>query len=266
MARRRKDDSNAPLPPVSELTQLAGDLDLTALRDAIPAVLKAAETEKCSFTEFALRLLRVEVAQRKARWQSRMERRSKLGPEVTLDGFDFSIRPGLDARVVRELLLCRFAYERRPLVLVGPPGMGKTRVCRAIGHAACRLGLSVFYGMTAQVLEELAASLVDGTYKRTLRRLAKPDILILDEFGYVGLDKTAARHLFRLVSERHEKASTIIAANTGFKRWKTFFPSEAECVATVDRLVDKATILRFGGKPFRGPQETHGAPLDGDEK
>lgn len=268
MARKgkRSDDSSPPLAPAAELAQLAADLDLTALPEAIPKVLEAAEKEACSFTEFALRLLRLEVAQRRARWRSRMERRSHLGPEVNLDGFDFSIRPGLDARVVRELLHCRFVTERRPLVCVGPPGMGKTRICRAIGHAACRLDLSVFYGNTAQVLEELAASLVDGTYKRTLRRYTKPDLLILDEFGYVGFDKAAARHLFRLVSERHEKASTVIAANTGFKRWKTLFPSEAECVATVDRLVDKATILRFSGRPFRAPQETHGAPLEGDDK
>jgi DNA replication protein DnaC len=266
MARKRSEDSNPPLPPIGELAQLAEDLDLTALAEAIPKVLEAAEKEACSFTEFALRLFRVEIAQRRARWRSRMERRSHLGPEVDLDKFDFSIRPGLDARVVRELLNCRFVFERRPLVCVGPPGMGKTRLCLAIGHAACRLDLSVFYGMTAQILEDLAASLVDGTYKKTLRRYTKPDLLIMDEFGYVGFDKAAARHLFRLVSERHENASTMIAANTGFKRWKTFFPSEAECVATVDRLVDKATILRFSGKPFRGPQETHGAPLDGEDK
>lgn len=67
--------------------------------------------------------------------------------------------------------------------------------------------------------------------------------MILDEFGMLGFDSKAARHLFRLVSERYQKSSTIIAANAGFKKWKTFFPSEAECVATVDRLVDKATIL-----------------------
>lgn len=131
----------------------------------------------------------------------------------------------------------------------------------AVGHAAVRLGYTVLATNAADAVENLAASLVDGTYKRMLRRYTKPEVLILDEFGVLGFDKNAARHIFRLVSERYQKSSTIVAANTGFKKWKAFFPSEAECVATVDRLVDKATILRFGGKPCRGPDSTHGAPL-----
>lgn len=262
MARRQR-PGGAPggVPPEVELARLAEDLDLTAIRDAYPKIVAAAEKETCSFTEFALRLLRAEVAERQGRSQARSLKRSHLGPELGLDGFDFSIRPGLDARVVRELLLCRFVGERRGLVFVGPSGTGKTHVLNAIGHAAVRLGYTVLTTSAAEAVESLAASLVDGTYKRTLRRYTKPEVLILDEFGVLGFDKNAARHIFRLVSERYQKSSTIVAANTGFKRWKTFFPSEAECVATVDRLVDKATILRFGGKPCRGPDATHGAPL-----
>ena len=263
MARRQVASAQEPRggSPDEEIARLAEDLDLTALRAAYPAIAAAAEKEKWSYSDFVLRLLKAEVSQRGARQEDRSRKRSKLGPEVTLDGFDFSERPGLDARVVRELLHCRFAAQRRGIVLVGPSGTGKTHVCRAIGHAAVRLGYTVLYITAAEAVELLAASLVDGTYKKALRRLAKFDLLILDEFGMLGFDSKAARHLFRLVSERYQKSSTIIAANTGFKKWKTFFPSEAECVATVDRLVDKATILRFGGKPWRKPDATFGAPL-----
>jgi DNA replication protein DnaC len=262
VARRpRPGDEARGVPPEEELAQLADDLDLTAIRVTYAAIVAAAEKERCSFTEFALRLLRAEATQRQTRRLERSFRRSRLGPDPGLDGFDWSIRPGLDARVVRELLHCRFVGERRGIVCIGPSGTGKTHVCRAIGHAAVRLGYTVLYTTAAEMVENLAASLVDGTYKRMLRRYAKPEVLVVDEFGLLGFDKNAARHLFRLVSERYQKSSTIIAANTGFRRWKTFFPSEAECVATVDRLVDKATILRFSGKPSRGPQDTHGAPL-----
>lgn len=267
MARRPRPGDGAPAPsPEEELARLTDDLDLTALREAIPKVLAAVEKAPCSFTEFALRLLRAEAAARDARRHARALRRSGLGPEVDLEGFDFSIRPGLDPRAVRELLHCRFVGERRGLLLVGPPGTGKTRICRAIGHAAVRAGHSVLYRTTAAVLEDLNASLVDGSHKRALRRYTKPALLILEEFGAMGFDSKAARHLFRLVAERYEKASTVVVANTGFRRWKTFFPSEAECVATVDRLIDRATILRFGGKPMRGPGETLGAPLDDENK
>lgn len=262
MARRQVASSEEPRgSPDEEIQRLAEDLDLFALRAAYAAIVAAAEKEKCSYSDFALKLLKAEANQRSARQEDRARKRSKLGPEVTLDGFNFSIRPGLDARVVRELLHCRFVAEKRPLVLVGPSGTGKTHVCNAIGHAALRKGYTVLYTTAAEAVELLAASLVDGTYRRVLRKLAKFDVMVMDEFGMLGFDQKASRHLFRLVSERYQKSSTIIAANTGFKKWKSFFPSEAECVATVDRLVDKATILRFGGKPCRGPDTTHGEPL-----
>jgi DNA replication protein DnaC len=258
--RARPGDANA-LPPEEELLALADNLDLTALKAAYRLILADAEKEKCSFTEFALRMFRAERTARDARREERTRGRSHLGPQTGLDGFDFSLRPGLDARVVRELLLCRFVLEKRPLVLVGPSGTGKTHVCRAIGHAAIKRGHSVLYTTAAAAVEDLASSLVDGSYKRTLRRYVKPELLFLDELGVVGFDSKASRHLFRLVSERYQKASTVVAANSGFKKWKNFFPSEAECVATVDRLVDQATILRFSGKSGRDPRDTHGAPL-----
>lgn len=264
MARRKKAAAAAPSPGEDpEILRLAEELNLTSLveQGVLARLLAEAEQEGWSYTDFALRLLRTETTERTARRVARALKRSGLGPEVTLDGFDYSIRPGLNARTLNELLRCRFVAEKRGVVCVGPPGLGKTRVCRALGHAACRLGYSVIYRSTAVVLEELAASQVDGTYRRTLRRYAKVALLIMDELGYVGLDRTAARHLFRLVSERHERGATIVAASTGFKRWKTFFPSEAECVATVDRLVDRATILRFSGEPIRRPKDTFGDPL-----
>jgi DNA replication protein DnaC len=89
---------------------------------------------------------------------------------------------------------------------------------------------------------------------RTFRRYEKYDILYLDEFGYAPFDADATKHLFRLVSARHRKRSILLAANTGFNNWKSFFPSEAQAVATVDRLIDQATILRFTGNSFRMPK------------
>jgi DNA replication protein DnaC len=101
-----------------------------------------------------------------------------------------------------------------------------------------------------------------GTFKRALRRYVKPQVLCCDEFGYEPFDATATRYLFRLVSARHGQGAIVLTANTGFTKWKTFFPSEAQAVATVDRLVDRATILRFTGKSVRGPLEITGAPLE----
>jgi DNA replication protein DnaC len=244
------------------LVQLATDLDLTALADSFADLLARAERENLSFTDFGLAMLRTEATARRERWLVRNLRRSRIGAVEGLDGFDFTARPQLDPRIVKELLSCRYAKEKRNVFCMGKPGLGKTRVAKAILHAACLAGYTTLSVVTADMLEEFHAAQADRTQKRVLRRYAKPQVLLLDEFGYEPFDATATSYLFRLVSARHRQGSIILTANTGFSQWKNLFPSESSAIATVDRLVDQATILRFTGKSFRAPSEVTGAPLD----
>jgi DNA replication protein DnaC len=191
-------------------------------------------------------------------------KRSRLGVVEGLEGFDFTARPKLDPRVVKELLGCRFVTEHRNVLCLGRAGLGKTRVAKAIAHAACLADYSVLCVLAADMIEELHASHADGTFKRAFRRYVKPAILLVDEFGYEPFTSEATNYLFRLVSARHRQGSIVLTANTGFSKWRSLFPSEATAVATVDRLVDSATILRFTGKSFRQPREIVGAPLEDD--
>jgi DNA replication protein DnaC len=260
MARRTR--RTPPRDPRQELIDLAIDLDLTALAAALPDILSRAEAEQTSFTDFALALLRAEATARRQRSLLRILKWSRLGTVQGLDGFDFAIRPQLDPRIVKELLGCRFAEERRNVLCLGKPGTGKTRVIKAIGRAACALGYTVLYVLFAEMLEILHASRADGTFARAFRRFTKPQILVIDEFAYEAVGLDATKDLFRLVSARHRQGAIVLAANTGFSRWAKLFPTEAAAVATVDRLVDDATILRFTGKSGRPPRELVGAPLE----
>ncbi len=260
MARRTR--RPAARNPQAELNDLAIDLDLTALAQALPDILARAERESISFVEFALALLRAESVARRDRSQTRNLKRARLGAVEGLEGYDFAKRPQLDARVVKGLCAGQFIDERRNVICVGRSGTGKTRVIKAIAHAACVLGYTVLYVLFAEMLEALHASRADGTFPRAFRRLVKPQILVIDEWAYETVDQQATKDLFRLVSARYHQGSIVLAANVGFKRWVSRFPEEASAVATVDRLVDDATILRFTGEGCRKPREIVGAPLE----
>lgn len=266
MARKKKDKGKGKASDAEArreaLLALIEELGLTTLAQHWVTLVARANEVAPSYTEFTRGLLQVEAEARQKRRRERGLKRSRLGPCENLDAFDFSLRPKLEARVIKELLDCVWVRDRRPLILVGRPGTGKTRIAKTLGAAAIDEGHSVLYVKhTADMISDLRGARVDDSYKRTFRRYAKPDLLILDEWGYQDFDVKATDDLFRLVSERHEKASTVIVANTGFGSWSRFFPSKAHAVATVDRLVDRATILRFSGKSFRKPKDVHGEEL-----
>jgi DNA replication protein DnaC len=253
-------NNNVDIIDIDQIRALAHQLNLTALRDRLDEVIGRAEKEGLSYTDFIYVMFRLEADTRNSRRLTRNIKRSKLPAVVEgLDDFDFSIRPKLEPRVVKELLNCRPLDEGHNIICVGPPGRGKTRVLDAIGKAACLRGYTVLKTNTAEMLEDIHASLVVGTFKKTFERYEKPDLLICDEFGYEPFDNKATKYLFRLVSARYQKKSIALAANTGFQQWKNFFPSEAQAVATVDRLIDRATIMRFSGKGCRKPEKVTGA-------
>lgn len=250
--------------PLSSIQNMARSLNLTVLASALPDVLSSAEQHSIAYSDLVARLLKAEINARQERRVTRILKRAKLGTVEELETFDFSIRPKLEPRIIKELCTCQFVAEKRNVLCLGRPGLGKTRIAKIIGQAACLAGYSVLFVNTAAMLENLASSLVDGSYLRTLRRYTKPQVLICDEFGYESFDSKATKHLFRLVSVRHRQGSIILTASTGFKHWKVLFPSEAAAVSTVDRLVDRATILRFTGQGCRNPKDAFGANLEDD--
>ena len=252
----------APADPKDALAALLLELNLTTLARELSSVLASAEKAAPAYSEFLRQALEVERTARTTRRIQRRVRWSRLGAGVDFKDFDFSVRPQLSPQVVRELLGCQFVREKRNIILVGRPSTGKTTVARALGHAACRLGFSVFNVPMHEMLASLHASRADGTYRKAFRRVVQPDLLLVDDAGFSSIDRDNANELFRVVCARHQQRSTIVVSNLPFKHWEEFLPSPAQAVAIADRLVDNATILRFSGKPFRLPRDVYGAPLD----
>lgn len=260
----RKNEATAPKDPLEALRGLLIELNLTTLARRLSDLLAQAEAGHPSYSDFLRQALEAEQAARAERRIQRRVRWSKLGALVTLEGFDWAARPQLQPQVIKELLTCRFVDERRNLILVGRPSTGKTTVAKAIGHAACQRGLSVYYVTMAEMLEALHAARADGSYRAAFRRVSQTDLVILDDAGFSALGREAANELFRIVCARHRQRSIIAVTNLPFKQWGEFLPSPAQAVAIADRLIDNATILRFGGKSFRNPRDIHGGPLDGE--
>ena len=252
-----------PQDPLAEVRALLERLNLTTAARGLQDLLAQAEGTHPAYSEFLRQLLEAEQS---SRWERKLQRRrrwSKLGPPVTLEGFDWAARPQLSPQVVKELLTCRFVEEHRNVILIGRPSTGKTTVAKALGHAACARAFSVYYGSMAEVLQTLHAARADGTYRKVFRRVTSP-ALLLDDAGFSDLGREAANELFRVVCARYRERSTVVVSNLPFKQWAEFLPSPAQAVAIADRLVDDATILRFGGKPYRHPRDVHGAPLENE--
>lgn len=247
--------------PDDSLSKILLDLNLTVAAKELNRLLGEAEERGDGYSDFLTAVLETESTGRFERKLNRSLKRSGLGATKSIDEFDFSIRRKLPKTAVKELLKCRWIVEGRSIICVGRPGTGKTHIAKAIAYAACLLGYTVLYVTAAELLDELYAALADNTYQRVFRRYARVDVLIMEELGYLPLDRHKADLLFRLVSARHPDRSMIVTSNTRFENWGEFFPSKAQGIATIDRLVDRATILRFTGKTKRRPKDIHGEAL-----
>jgi DNA replication protein DnaC len=174
----------------------------------------------------------------------------------TLDGFDWNFNLRTFNRVqMEELATGDFIRRRANLVLVGWSGIGKSHMIQAIGQRACVNGFRVLYQTSAQLLADLTASLADKTLPARLRRFAKPELLIIDEFGLDKIERSecsqAAHLLYKIIASRNQKRSTALVTNVDFDKWGEYLSDGPLAMAFLGRLVEGATILKVKGKSYR---------------
>ncbi|MGH2901171.1 MAG: IS21-like element helper ATPase IstB, partial [Solirubrobacteraceae bacterium] len=216
-------------------------LKLTAVADALAPALEHAERQRPGYTEFLAALMKTEVdATEQRRLQGRL-RFSKLPARKTLEQFDHDAQPGLDRRMIDELATLRFIAEKANILLIGPPGVGKTHLAVALGHQAIEAGYRVYYTTAADLVARTSRAALEGRWQTTMRFWNGPQVLIVDELGYLAMPGPDASHLFQVISRRYEHGSIILTTNRGIADWGHIFEDTTVAAAILDRLLHHAT-------------------------
>lgn len=223
---------------------------------ALDELLTQAEKESFSHLSFLDRLLGAEADARRERAVARRIREARFAENKTLEAFNWNFNPKTFDRVqLEELATGDFIRRRTNLIMVGWSGIGKSHVIQALGQKACLYGYRVLYQTSAQLLADLTASLADKTLPARLRRYAKPDLLIIDEFGFDKIERAecaqAAHLLYKIIASRNQKRSTALITNVDFDKWGDYLSDGPLAMAFFDRLVEGAIILKLKGRSYR---------------
>jgi DNA replication protein DnaC len=233
--------------PYQQLRAHLAHLRLTAVADRLAPALEAAERDRPGYTQFLHDLLAAEVQAVEQRRLAGRLRFAKLPARRTLEQFDFAAQPSLDRRLVEDLATLRFIDERANALLIGPPGVGKTM----LGHKAVEAGYRVYYTTAADLVARTARAAIEGRWATTMRFWNGPQLLIIDELGYLPMPGEAASHLFQVISRRYEHGSIVLTTNRGIADWGHIFEDTPVAVAILDRLLHHATVLSITGDSYR---------------
>ena len=226
-------------------------LCLRARKDAIAAFLAHVHKSRIGPTETIEQLVDLEERARVAVNLARRTRFACLGTFKTMDRFDWSHPEKIERPLVERLLELDFVEQGENVLLKGGSGLGKTLIAQNLGHAALAAGFTVRFSTLAAALADLLSQESMPAFERRLRRYTRPDLLILDELGYLPCDTRAADILYNIISRRHEQRSTVITTNLAFKQWGNTFPGAACVVALVDRFAQHCHRVEIVGESYR---------------
>ena len=214
-------------------------------------VAQRAAADNVDHLTYLLQLLELELIDREKRSADRRLKAAKFPTIKTLDAFDFTARPSVNKVLVAELARCAYIDERENILMVGNPGTGKSHLATALAAQACAKGYRVRFYRATELVTSLIEARDERTFMRLKTQLARLDLLILDELGYVPASKVGAELLFDVISSAYERTSLIVTTNLPFESWTEVLGSERLTGATLDRLTHRCHIIETRGESYR---------------
>ena len=226
-------------------------LKLGTFESVLDNYLEIAAKEKKSTIEILDYLVDRELRSKESRSLALRTRKAGFPMEKRLDDFDFEFQPSLDKSVINEIASLKFIHNAENVVLLGPPGVGKTHLAIALGIEAVRAGFRVQFANASALIERLAKADREKRLEEMIRELSRFQLIIIDEMGYLPFDDFGAHCFFHLVSRRYERASIIFTSNKSYGEWGDIFKDHVIAAAILDRILHHCTTVNIKGDSYR---------------
>jgi DNA replication protein DnaC len=265
----------------SSLQEYLKQLRLSGLAQSLEVRLSEASGNRLDHAEFLELILQDELAVRGSRQIERRVRAASFRETRNLDEFDFSFNTSIKRRQIEELATCRFIREKSDVLLLGPPGVGKSFLVQAIGHQAIKAGMLVLYRSIFDLARDfLSEEETPAQQDKILSKYLKPELLIIDDMGMKQLPRRSGEYLLEIIMRRHENRSTMMTSNRPLEDWAKLIGDVPAATAILDRFLQHATIIQITGKSYRlrnnkdettakpkgaGRKESEGGPAVGGE-
>jgi len=226
-------------------------IGLVALAGCSEDFLARASKGRFSPRQVVEEIVRLEMTEGAKRSLARRLERSRIGRFKPIADFDWNWPKKLERDIIERALTLDFIEEHRNLVLLGANGVGKTMIAKNLAYQAALAGHSVLFVTAAELLDDLRAEVAQATFRRKLSKYASPQVLVVDEVGYLSYDHHAADLLYKVLDRRYEKKSIVLTTNLAFRDWNTVFPNATSIATLLDKLTHHADVTMIEGESYR---------------